>query len=449
MRRRAKGMGLKEQLRKGEKRVAIWGLGYIGFSSMAYFARAGVSCIGTDKSKHRLDDVNTGQATIPNLDSWIGFKTVPLAKSGLMNSSPDWKELIKEDIAVHLVAIPTEKDGKPYHEILKDVIGKICQIKSLSMPEPPLVVVESTLTPDAIDKEVIPLIEKNGLKVGKDILLGVAPRRDWFTSSDKTLKTLPRVVGGTTPETTELMESVFSLICDTVLKAKDHKHAAIVKSIENAYRQLDITFANQLSQAYPDLDMTSILKLVGTKWNIGTYHPSFGTGGYCIPLAPQYVLEGAENPKALSLLEESLKTDFSQPEKVVESLAKRGCKKVGILGVAYMGDLKVHVLSPAITIAKKLREKGIEAKIQDPYYSEKELKEITGLGSFRFPEGLKEFDTILVVANHMEYRYVNESKIMKNLENCRLILDNMGAWHDLKFPSHIEYHEAGDAGWMK
>ena len=308
--------------------------------------------------------------------------------------------------------------------------------------------IESTLTPDAVDKIVMPLIKKNGLEVGKDILLGVAPRRDWFTASDKTLKTLPRVVGGTTPETTEVMRSVFSLICDTVLPAKDHKHAAIVKSIENAYRQLEITFANQLSLAYPDLDMTSILKLVGTKWNIGTYHPSFGTGGYCIPLAPQYVLEGARNPEALTLLNASLETDFSQPDRVVESLLKRGAKKVAVLGIAYTGDLKVHVLSPALSIVKKLKEKGVEVKVHDPYYSEKEIKDLLDVESLKFPQGLKGFDTILIVANHMKYRYVNESRITENLQHCKLILDNMGCWKDLKFSTEIEYHEAGDAHWL-
>jgi len=442
-------MSLKEQLRKGEKRVGVWGLGYIGFSSMAHFARAGVSCIGTDTQKHRVDDVNNGKATIANLDFWIGFDTQPLAKAGLMKATIDWKELIADDVAVHLVTIPTEKDGKPYHDILKDVVQKLSSCKGLKAAQPPLVIIESTLTPTTVDGIIIPSFEKNGLKVGRDILLGVAPRRDWFTSPDKSLKTLPRVVGGTDCATTELMAEVLGIICDTVVKAKDHKHAAIVKSIENAYRQVEITLANQLTAAYPGLDMTSILKLVGTKWNIGTYHPSFGTGGYCIPLAPQYVLEGAEHPEALTLLQASLETDFSQPDRVVESLKRRGAKKVGVLGIAYTGDLKVHVLSPAIKIVKELKKAKISVKAHDPYYSAQELKELLGVDSFNFPAGLEEFDTILICASHMQYRYVNEGKILKSLKNCRLILDNMGAWKDFHFQKQVEYHEAGDAHWLE
>ncbi|MCG2782455.1 MAG: nucleotide sugar dehydrogenase [Candidatus Altiarchaeales archaeon] len=440
---------LKEELKTGKKIIGVWGLGYIGYSSMAYFARAGVNCIGTDVTEHRVDDVNHGRQTIPNMDYWLGFDVKPLAKAGLMKATLNWEELLDERVGVHLVSIPTEKDGKPYHDILEDVITKLCKYKDVKKEHPPLVIIESTLSPNAMDNIAIPLVESHGLSVGEDILIGVAPRRDWFTSPDKNLEKIPRVVGGTTQETTDIMAEVLSIICINVLKAKDHRHSAIVKSIENAYRQLDITLANQLSLAYPDLDMTSILRLVGTKWNIGTYHPSFGTGGYCIPLAPQYVLEGAKHPEALTLLKESLDVDFKQPEKVAKSLIKRGVKNVGILGLSYTSDLKVHILSPAIPIAKALKEAGINVKLQDPYYSADEIKGFVDTETFEFPEGLQEFDAILIVSPHMQYRYINSSVVIENLKECRLILDNMGAWKDVKFPEGIEYHEAGDENWLE
>ena len=379
----------------------------------------------------------------------MGFDTKPLAETGKISATENWKELINEDVSVHLITIPTEKDGKPYHDILKDVIVKLSRFKDVKTEHPPLVIVESTLTPTVADNIVLPLFNKNGLDVGKDILFGVAPRRDWFTSPDKGLKTLPRVVGGTTKETTQLMADVLGIICDQIIKAPDHKHAAIVKSIENAYRQLEITFANQLSAAYPDMDITTVLKMVGTKWNIGTYHPSFGTGGYCIPLAPQYVLEGAKHPEKLTLIKDSLKTDFAQPEEVVKSLIKRKAKKVAVLGIAYTGDLKVHVLSPSIPIIKSLKEKGIDVKVNDPYYHAEEIKKITGCESIIFPEGLHDRDTIIIVSPHMKYKYTDYQKIIKSLTNTVLILDNMGVWNDMKFPESIEYYEAGDAHWLE
>jgi nucleotide sugar dehydrogenase len=442
-----KRKSLREQLLSGEKKLGVWGLGYIGFSSINYFARAGVRCLGTDVDPVRIKDINEGRGTIPNIEYWLGFDSRPLAKTGMMKATLNWRKLIDKDIGVHLIAIPTEKDGAPYYDILEDVLSKLCNYKNMG-GDPPLIVIESTITPRCIDEMVIPLVKKNGMKVGKDVLVGVAPRRDWFTSPDKNLENIPRVVGGTTPETTDLMAEVMGIICKNVLKAPDHKHAAVVKGIENTFRQMDITLANQLSLAYPDLDMVEILKLVGTKWNVETYHPSVGTGGYCIPLAPQYVVGGADHPEELTLLEASIESDRAQPERVVESILKRGAKKVGILGITYTADLDVTVLSPAIPITRRLKEAGVKVKANDPYYTDQEIKDLLGVKRFWFPDGLKEFDTLIILAGHNLYTRTPNDAILKNLDNCKLIIDNMGTWKDLPLPGSIEYHEVGGKGWL-
>jgi len=441
-------MNIKHDLKTGKKKLAVWGLGYIGFSTITHFARTGVTCIGTDPLQRRVDDVNEGKATIPNLDLWLGFDTRPLAVSKRMYATTNWEEAVKPEVAVHLISVPTEWGGKPHHDFIIDVVNKLSNYKNIPTEHPPLIIVESTLTPTVTDNIIIPLFKKNGLEVGKDILFGVAPRRDWFTAADKGLSLLPRVVGGTTKEATKSMAEVLGIICKNIIQAHDHKHAAIVKSIENAYRHLDIAFANQLSLAYPEMDMTSILQMVGTKWNVNTYHPSFGTGGYCIPLAPQYVLEGAKHPEKLTLLHEALKTDFSQPEAVVESLLKRKVQKVALLGIAYTGDLKVHVLSPALPIAQKLKEKGIDIKVHDPYYSAEEISKLTGCETLSFPQGLQDRDCVLILSPHMHYKFVHKQELLQQLQNTTLILDNMGTWNDLQFPEKTKYFEAGHAGWL-
>jgi len=436
------------ELKSHQKMLGIWGLGYIGFSSMAYFAKNGVTCLGTDTDEVRVEGANLGRTTIPNLEYWLAFDTGQLARSGLMSATSDWRQMLSNQLPVHLIAIPTEMEGKPYHQFLKDVIEKLGGYCRVETDYTPLIIIESTVSPNLVDEMVVPLLESQGLRVGQDVLVGVAPRRDWFTDKAMTLKTLPRVVGGTTPETTELIAAIAGLVCDNVLQARDHRHAAVVKSVENAYRQLDITLANQLSLAYPDLDMVEVLGLAGTKWNMQTYHPSFGTGGYCIPLAPQYVLEGANHPEELSLLKTSLEYDQQQPVRVVASLVKRGARKVGILGIAYRGDLKVHTLSPTLLLVKYLKQAGIEVKIQDPYYSAEELRELVGTDTFDFPQGLSEFDTVLIVSDHMQYVYTSPLDVRAALANCRLVLDNTGVWKDIDLGDSIEYHYAGGSRWL-
>lgn len=442
-------MTLKEKLLNGEKLIGIWGVGYIGYSSMAHFASKGVKCLGVDVAAEKVEQINKGELPIQNIEYWLGFDTKPLVKSGLMKATTDWTELISKDIPVHLICIPTEKDEVPCDSILIEVMEKLTSFRQIDLDSPPLVIIESTLTPNTTGKTIVPTFENKGMKVGKDILVGVAPRRDWFISPEKSLKALPRVVGGTTSETTALMKEVLSIVCDNILPAKDHRHAELVKSIENAYRHVEITLANQLSLAYPDIDMREVLELVGTKWNIGTYHPSFGTGGYCIPLSSQYVLAGTKRADKLSILNSAIETDQDLPYLVAEVAAKNGAKKVGILGLAYKGDLKVHTLSPTIRIVTHLKQKGIEVKVHDPYYLPEEIEQICGAGTFHFPEDLGEFDTLLIVADHREYQSVPRSQILTNLKNCKLILDNIGIWGDFNFGEvGVEYHVAGTEHWL-
>ncbi|MBN1896567.1 MAG: nucleotide sugar dehydrogenase [Candidatus Aenigmarchaeota archaeon] len=442
-------MGIKEELLSGDKRIAVWGSGFIGFTTIAYMAFNGIKTIGLDVDKKKVGLINKGEIPIDNLEYWLGFDIKELSERKMLEATDDYNRLLKKDIAIHFVCIPTEMGGEPYDDILIDVINKLTKLKDVGYEKPPLVIVESTLTPGRSDEVVLPIFKKAGIKVGKDILYGVAPRRDWFVSPEKSLKNLPRVFGGTTPQTTDMMRDALSVVCNNLVPAPDHKHAEMVKSIENAYRHMEIALANELSNAYPDINMTEVLRLVGTKWNIGTFHPSFGIGGYCIPLSSQYVLLGAKHPEKITILKSTIESDREQPVIVAESLKKRGLKNIGILGLAYKGDIKVCILSPTIKMAEKIRELGMSVKVNDPYYTPEEIKKVTGADSFVFPDDLGQFDAILIVADHQHYKFTPHNTIIGALKKCRLILDNTDIWKDIDFrKACIEYHVAGDAGWI-
>jgi len=443
------GTSLRRALLRGDVAVGVWGTGYIGYSTMANFAANGVKCIGADIDPSVVQTINNGKVPVPNLEYWLGFDPKPLVDTGMIRATVDWHELLDPKVAVHMIAIPTEKGDKPWDGALRDVMQKIAS-EDARPDNLKLVIIESTLTPGKTDELVIPTLESGRLKVGRDILAGVAPRRDWFISPEKNLKYLPRVLGGTTPETTRLMVDVLSIICDRLLPASDHRHAEMIKSIENAYRHVEITLANQLSLAYPEIDMTEVLRLVGTKWNVGVYHPSFGTGGYCIPLSSQYVLSGTKRPETLSILKAAVETDKAQPQTVADSLVAKGARKVGILGLSYKGDLKVHILSPTLGIVQRLKERNVDVRVHDPYYSKEEIEKITGVEAFEFPTGLKQFDTIIVTAGHRTYSAIPEAALFENLRNCKLVLDNVEeTWKKFNFKQQgISYHAAGDAGWL-
>lgn len=443
-------MEWKKALLEGNKRVGIWGTGHIGYSTMSHFAERGVQCVGYDVDPQKVEQINQGEVPIFAMDYWLGFDPRFLYRGGVAHATTDWRELLANDVAVHFVCIPTERNGEPYLRPLEDVCHKIASsIQENHRKEPPLIIIESTLTPTTTDRFVIPFFAAAGLTVGKDVLLGCAPRRDWFSSSDKSVRTLARVFGGTNERTSQLMEQVLSIVCDNLVPAPSHLYAEVVKSIENAYRHAEVALAFELSKAYPDLDMRTVLQLVGTKWNVGTFYPSFGVGGYCIPLSSRYVIQGAEHPEELKLLQQTVQTCEQQPILVANSLVRRGIKNVGILGLSYTQNVKVWAQSPTLQISRHLCQAGARVKVHDPHYTDQEVLTITGLETFQYPKDLHQFDAVLVVAGHREYRLADHSQLLKHLTNCKLVLDNPGLWRDLDFHSAgIEYHVAGDAGWL-
>jgi UDP-N-acetyl-D-mannosaminuronate dehydrogenase len=134
---------------------------------------------------------------------------------------------------------------------------------------------------------------------------------------------------------------------------------------------------------------------------------------------------------------------------VAENVIKKGGRKVGILGLAYKGDLKVHTLSPTLRIVPYLKQKNVEVRVHDPYYTAEEITQICGAETFRFPDELVQFDTVLIVADHRGYQAIPYNKVLSNLKNCKLILDNAGIWSGFDFArAGIEYHLAGTENWL-
>ena len=219
----------------------------------------------------------------------------------------------------------------------------------------------------------------------------------------------------------------------------------MVKSVENAYRHMDITLANQLSLAFPKDNIREVLKLVGTKWNVEAFHPGIGAGGYCIPLSSRYILSQVENANKLSLLRETVKTDDGMSKLIANSIAKRGLKKIGVLGLSYKGDLKVSVLSKVIPLIKFLIKKKIKVKLYDPYFSNKEICDAARVKTFSFPKDLPNFDGLILSVDHKQFK-IQKKILEKYLKNCKLIIDHDGAWK--KYNLKNNYYLSGDRGWI-
>jgi len=437
-------MNYKKLLKSKKFKIAVWGTGYIGLSTMVYFSKKKIKCVGFDINKEKIKKINSGTLPLEDLRKWFGFDIRGLVKQNYLKATSNYKNLITEEFLVHFIAIPTEKDGKPYYKPLMSVLNNISRIKR-DTKKPPIVIVESTLAPKVSDKKIIPFLKKKKLIVGKNILLSVAPRRDWFIEGGKNLENLDRVYGSTDKKSTKVTKDVLSIVCKKLHVASSYKVSEMVKSVENAYRHMDITLANQLSLAFPKDNIREVLKLVGTKWNVEAFHPGIGAGGYCIPLSSRYILSQVKNANKLSLLRETIKTDDGMSKLIANSIAKRGLKKIGVLGLSYKGDLKVSVLSKVIPLIKFLIKKKIKVRLYDPYFSNKEIYDAAKVKTFSFPKDLPNFDCLIVTVDHKQFK-IRKKILEKYLKNCKLIIDHDGAWK--KYNLKNNYHLSGDHGWI-
>ena len=437
-------MNYKNLLKSKKFKIAVWGTGYIGLSTMVYFAKKKIKCIGYDINKEKIKKINSGTLPLEDLRKWFGFDIRGLVKQNYLKGTSDYKNLITKEFLVHFIAIPTEKNGKPYYKPLMSVLNNISKIKQENKT-PPIIIVESTLAPKVSDKKIIPFLKKKKMIIGKNILLSVAPRRDWFIEGGKNLENLDRVYGSTDKKSTKFTKDVLSIVCKKLHVASSYKVSEMVKSVENAYRHMDITLANQLSLAFPKDNIREVLKLVGTKWNVEAFHPGIGAGGYCIPLSSRYILSQVNNANKLSLLRETVKTDDGMSKLIANSIAKRGLKKIGVLGLSYKGDLKVSVLSKVIPLIKFLIKKKIKVKLYDPYFSNKEIYDAARVKTFTFPKDLPNFDGLILSVDHKQFK-IQKKNLEKYLKNCKLIIDHDGAWK--KYNLKNNYYLSGDRGWI-
>jgi len=261
-------MSLRKRLLQDEEDLVVWGGGYTGFSDAAFFAKHGVTVLIVDLDPSKVDKINRGQPPYPEIQHWLGFDLKPFTK--LIRATMDWREAVEENHPVQLVCVNTEKDGGTWDGPLKDVCQKITKVSPT-----PLTIIESTLTPGWTDSIVRPIL-------GNYKPVAVAPRRDWFTLQGMSLETLDRVVGATSDAALAQAIDVLGIVSQKIHVASNYRVAEMVKSVENAYRHLGISFAYQLSLAYPRIDIREVLELAGTKWNMETYYPSIGVGGYCL-----------------------------------------------------------------------------------------------------------------------------------------------------------------------
>ncbi|MCX6306277.1 MAG: nucleotide sugar dehydrogenase [Bacteroidetes bacterium] len=408
-----------ENLLKKEMSLSVIGLGYVGLPIALEFAKK-VKVVGFDIKPDRVElmknhiDPSGELPTEAFLDTDI-----------LISANPE--DL--KSCAFHIVAVPTpvDKHNLPDLNPLLSATRTVAKV----LKKGDYVVYESTVYPGATEEDCIPILEKlSGLKFIEDFKVGFSPERINPGDQEHSLTSVVKIVSGCDGESLEEIAKVYELIIKPgVHRAPTIKVAEAAKIIENAQRDINIAFMNELSIIFGrmDINIYDVLEAAGTKWNFLKFYPGL-VGGHCIGVDPYYLTYKAAEYRyhaqvinAGRYVNDSM--GFYVAKQCVKQLIRAGKNvlraHVLVMGVTFKENVSDIRNSRVADVVTELKQYGIRVDVTDPYASHDELVHEYGFGLTAEVQG--DYDAIIVAVNHKPYLECTE-EYFKSLSTADGIL---------------------------
>lgn len=401
------------------KKLCVFGMGYVGLPLACQATEKGYEVIGVDVDDRKIDLINKGISPID--DDELKNKLKDL--KGKIKATNDGLNAVKKsDIVV--ICVPTPVDEN-YHPDLK-YVKSAAETISKGLKKGQLVILESTVAPLTTENILKPILEKSGLKCGKDFYLCFCPERIDPGNKKFKLKDIPRVVGGINEESTKKAIDFYKSVLDSeVLGLTSPRSAEAVKIMENTFRDINIAFVNEMAKSFDILgiDIIEVIKGASTKpFAFIPHYPGCGVGGHCIAVDPYYLIEEASKEgfehRFLRLARE---INNSMPEYTVERVIEglneinKSVKgtKITVLGLAYKGNVDDTRESPAFKIIEKLKKMGGDVKVFDPY--------VPKMSDFKNLGDALNCECIVIVTAHDEFKNLDLNRIDK--KGVKVIID--------------------------
>jgi nucleotide sugar dehydrogenase len=415
--------------------LTIWGAGLSGYTLARALSETGRRCMLVDIDQRKLERIAEGELPFDYEASFLERPSPEVAARLLTTTDA----AVATCERVHIICVPTERHGEIWCGALAEVMASL----TAGAKPPIFIIIESTIAPSWLDSVVHEQMRRAGWEHGSDYHVACSPRRDVFGCPELSLGAVGKVFGADTPEAAALVWHLYAPIWPQLHRASSCAEAILVKLVENAMRHSAIELANVVATGYPTVDVARVLRLVATKWNMSLYYPSLGAGGYCIPIAKDYLAESAA-PQWKEPLSRIGANSPQCADAALDVVAEHP-GRIGILGLAYAPELKVHTGSPTLALVEKLRARGREVAVHDPLYAPEEIERLLGVPSFRYPDDLRGFDVLVVVTHHRAYRRIDPDQLASS--GVRTIFDNGGGWRGERFPPAVRYVQVGAAGY--
>ena len=404
------------------EKVAVVGIGYVGLPLACVLAESGFRTIGIDVDRNRVEMINSGICPIVGDEPGLPELLKRVIADGSLRASMRAEDLATCDAVFVCVDTPIGPDKNPRLEILRSAVTSV----SRSMKKGVLVSIESTLPPGTMTSVVIPILEKeSGLLAGKDFLLCHCPERVMPGKLLNNMRKVERVLGGFDSESIKRGAYFYSRIVQAEIHPSDLLSAEISKTAENAYRDVQIAFANEVALLCEALGANAfeVRRLVNTCPFRDMHIPGSGVGGHCLPKDSWLLLSGAPGNSAKVIpdaraVNESMPHHLGELAREVMQKAKVSSvrPKVAVMGLAFLRDSDDVRESPALKVIDDF-ENDYELIVHDPFVKNAYKVELTR----DLEAALQGADCAIFVTDHTAYRTLDLQKVKKLMRTPAIV----------------------------
>lgn len=394
---------LYERLIKGEEKLALVGLGYVGMPIAVEFAKH-VKVIGFNHNERRIQQYKSGIDPTNEVGNEVISKTT-------VDFTSDEKRLAEAKFIIVAVPTPVKDDNNP------DLgpVENASRIVGRNMVPGTIVVYESTVYPGVTEDICIPILEKeSGMECGVDFKIGYSPERINPGDRVHTLTNIRKVVSGMDEESADVIQQVYDIVIKAgTFRVSDIKTAEAVKVVENSQRDINIAFMNEIAMICDrmGIDTDEVLAGMNTKWNALGFKPGL-VGGHCIGVDPYYLTNAAEklgyhsqiilNGRQVNDSMGSFVADAAIKEMIEAGMAPKKATVV-ILGLTFKENCPDTRNSKVVDIIRRLEEYEIEPIVTDPWADDSIAKHEYGVDLVDI-KAVPKADCVIVAVGHNEFR---------------------------------------------
>lgn len=398
-----------------DTRIAVIGLGYVGLPLAVAFAKY-FKVTGFDTKQKRIEELKTGYDN-----------TLEITESHLLNvkSNLSFSNHIHDlqDANIYIITVPTPIDKFNHPDL--SALYKASETVGQFLKQGDIVIYESTVYPGVTEEECAPVLERaSGLRFNEDFYCGYSPERINPGDKEHTLTKILKITSGSTPETALLVDELYrTIITAGTYRAASIKVAEAAKVIENAQRDINIAFVNELAKIFNliGLNTLDILEAAGTKWNFLNFKPGL-VGGHCIGVDPYYLAQKAQeagyHPEII-LAGRRLNDGMGQyiADEVIKLMVRKKIQVTGsevlILGFTFKENCPDVRNTRVIDIVTRLKEYHINVCILDPWADPEHVYLEYGITCQNEAITDRQFDAVIAAVAHTEFEELNVQQLCK------------------------------------